>query len=212
MSFDIQIVDNSWKTVDTFSVDQSIISSDLLDVKYNDLIYSFVRMQLNNARNTIASTKNRWEIRGSRKKLYKQKWTGSARAWDMTSPTRRKWAVAFGPRYNAAYNVSMPKRLKQLAHKIAFARILSEKNVVCLQDSPSIISTTSANKILSTLWLNNNKIIVAHNDKTSFLSYRNISNVQAENIHIMWPYELLRNKKVLFIWKESLITYIKRFS
>ena len=70
MSFDIQVIDNTWKKVDIVSVDSSIISSDLLDPKYNDIVYSFVKMQLHNARNTIASTKNRWEICWSRKTFF----------------------------------------------------------------------------------------------------------------------------------------------
>lgn len=50
------------------------------------------------ARQGTASTKTRWEVRGSGRKLYRQKGTGRARVGDKNSPLRRGGGVSHGPK------------------------------------------------------------------------------------------------------------------
>ena len=53
------------------------------------LIHRFLLLQQANGRIAIAHAKHRGEIRGSTKKLFKQKGTGNARMGDRRSPMRR---------------------------------------------------------------------------------------------------------------------------
>lgn len=60
-------------------------------------INDVVKAQLNNERQGTVSTKTRSEVRGSTKKLYRQKGTGRARAGDVKSPLRIGGGLIFGP-------------------------------------------------------------------------------------------------------------------
>ncbi|NOZ43822.1 MAG: 50S ribosomal protein L4 [bacterium] len=79
------------------------------------LIHEYYLLQMANARIAIAHTKTRAEVKGSGKKLYKQKGTGSARVGDKRSPIRRKGGVVFGPRKERNYTKDMPKKARKLA-------------------------------------------------------------------------------------------------
>ncbi len=81
----------------------------------NGLIHRALVHQLANARISIAHTKIRSEVRGSTRKIYKQKGTGNARAWSARSPIRRKWWVVFWPRNIENYAIDMNKKERRKA-------------------------------------------------------------------------------------------------
>lgn len=79
------------------------------------LMHRLLILQQANGRIAIAHTKHRGEIRGSTKKLFKQKGTGSARMGDRRSPMRRGGGVVFGPRNERNFSVSMNAKERRLA-------------------------------------------------------------------------------------------------
>jgi len=76
MSYKIDIFNQKGDKVKAIDLDKAVFAEENIN---NDLMYQFVRMQQANARVAIASTKNRGEINGSNKKLYKQKGNGTGR-------------------------------------------------------------------------------------------------------------------------------------
>lgn len=62
-----------------------------------NLIYESVRHYLAVQRSGTAKTKNRWEVAGSGKKLWRQKGTGRARIGSIRSPLWRHGATVHGP-------------------------------------------------------------------------------------------------------------------
>ncbi len=88
-----------------------------------NLVHAAVRTQRNNARHSIAHTKNRGEVAGSGKKPWKQKGTGRARAGSVRSPLWRHGGVTFGP--TSARNWSM--KMNRTAWRKALFTILSDK-------------------------------------------------------------------------------------
>jgi large subunit ribosomal protein L4 len=79
------------------------------------LIHRLLILQQANGRIAIAHTKGRGEIRGSTRKLYRQKGTGKARVGSKNSPTRRGGGVAFGPKSEQNWEISMNKKERRLA-------------------------------------------------------------------------------------------------
>lgn len=63
-------------------------------------------------------TKERSEVSKSRRKLYRQKGTGNARAGDAKSPLRKGGGTIFGPKPHA-YKVRVNQKTKQLARRSA---------------------------------------------------------------------------------------------
>ena len=71
-----------------------------------------------NQRQGNASTKVRSEVRGSGKKIYRQKGLGVGRAGDKKAIQRRGGGVSFGPKPRS-YNQKLNKKIKRLAIKLA---------------------------------------------------------------------------------------------
>ncbi len=91
------------------------ISDRVFAAPFNEAVVhqAMVRQQAN-ARQGTSSTKQRDEVAGSSRKLYRQKHTGRARAGDIRSPLRRGGGIVFGP-HPRSYRQSMPKSMRNLA-------------------------------------------------------------------------------------------------
>ncbi|MDP2920499.1 MAG: 50S ribosomal protein L4 [Dehalococcoidia bacterium] len=97
------------------------ISDKVFAVPFNaGVVHQAVLRQQANARHGTASTKTRANVRGSTRKLYRQKGTGKARAGSIKSPLRRGGGVVFGP-HPRDYHQAMPKKMRQLAVRCALS-------------------------------------------------------------------------------------------
>ena len=83
---------------------------------HDHAIWLDVRRIQANARQGTHKAKERGEVRGSTRKLYRQKGTGFARAGDAKSPIRRSGGTIFGPRPRK-YSLKVNKKTKQLARR-----------------------------------------------------------------------------------------------
>ena len=100
----------------TVELDESIFG-----IEPNDhAIWLDVRAAQAHARQGTHKTKGRSEVRGSTRKLYRQKGTGNARVGDVKSPTRVGGGIVFGPRPHT-YSVGVNRKTKQLARRSALA-------------------------------------------------------------------------------------------
>src|SRR5438477_12824932 len=76
-----------------------------------------------NARQSLAHTKTRGEVRGGGKKPWAQKGTGRARVGSNRSPIWRGGGITFGPRNDKNYEREVPKKMRRKA----LLMVLSEK-------------------------------------------------------------------------------------
>ncbi|HEU65940.1 MAG TPA: 50S ribosomal protein L4, partial [Chloroflexi bacterium] len=78
-------------------VDQIELSQAVFGLPFNEtVVHQAMTRQLANRRQGTVSTKTRSEVKGSTRKLYRQKHTGRARRGDIKSPLLRGGGVAFG--------------------------------------------------------------------------------------------------------------------
>lgn len=197
MSYQIDIVNQSWSVVKTMELNDAVFSDAYIN---NELMYDFIRMQQANARVTIASTKNRWEVRGSTKKLYKQKGNGTGRAGDKKSPLRKKWWVARWPRSDRNFTLDMPKKMRKAALRSALSLKASQDALVGLDSfSVEVPSTKSAVKFLGAMKFNKSTLVVTTDEMNVIKSYRNIPSVDIVDASYVSVFDLLKAKKVLFI-------------
>ncbi|OZA55149.1 MAG: 50S ribosomal protein L4, partial [Sphingobacteriales bacterium 39-40-5] len=102
-------------------------------VEPNDhAIYLDVKQYLANQRQGTHKSKQRNEIAGSTKKLYKQKGTGGARAGSIKSPLFNGGGRVFGPQPRD-YSFKLNKKLKSLARKSALTYKAKDNNIVVLE-------------------------------------------------------------------------------
>jgi large subunit ribosomal protein L4 len=125
------------------------------------LVEQAVRVQLSNARKSIANTKTKGEVSGGGKKPWKQKGTGRARAGSSRSPIWRHGGITFGPRSNRNYELKMNRK----EWRKALAMVLSDKaesKGLIIMDS----FTLSASKTKELVgWIAKMKKALAQNSK-----------------------------------------------
>lgn len=97
------------------------------------VIHQCVVAYLANQRQGDASTKSRSEVRGSGRKLYRQKGTGRARVGDAKSPIRVHGGVAFGPKPRS-YRQYTPKRVRRLGLHSALADRFQNQQCILVED------------------------------------------------------------------------------
>ena len=86
-----------------------------------------------NARQGNASTKTRAEVRGTGKKAFRQKGSGTARRGDRRSPILRKGGVAFGPKPRD-YTQHINRKVRQLALRRALFEQASNGAIDIIED------------------------------------------------------------------------------
>ncbi len=113
----------------TVELDESVFG-----IEPNDhAIWLDVRAAQAHARQGTHKTKGRSEVRGSTRKLYRQKGTGNARVGDKKSPTRVGGGIAFGPRPHT-YSVGVNRKTKQLARRSALTYKAQQDSLRVVED------------------------------------------------------------------------------
>ena len=97
------------------------------------ILHQIVVSQLSNRRRGCASTKSRSEVKGSGRKLWRQKGTGRARVGSASSPTRRGGGVTFGPSPRK-YSKKTPKKIRKAALNMALSDKFTSDRIVILED------------------------------------------------------------------------------
>ena len=99
-----------------------------------DILHRMVNYQLAKRRGGNAKTKRRHEVSGTGKKPWRQKGTGRARAGDLKRNIDRGGATVFGPQPRS-HAVEMPKKLRQMALKIALSAKAADGKLVIIDDA-----------------------------------------------------------------------------
>tara|TARA_B100001971_G_C18229540_1_gene562987 strand:- start:387 stop:1040 length:654 start_codon:yes stop_codon:yes gene_type:complete len=113
-------------TADVVNMNRQAVGSVELDDRLfgatlrEHVLHEVVVMQRASMRQGTASTKTRGEVRGSGRKLWKQKKTGRARIGSIRSPIWRHGGIVFGPRPRK-YGYSIPKKKYHLALRSAIS-------------------------------------------------------------------------------------------
>jgi len=164
------------------------------------VLYEVVNMYLANQRQGTSSTKTRAEIKGSSKKIYKQKGTGGARMGNKRTPVRVGGGNAFGPKPKDWYR-AIPKKKKRLALKIALAEKAMNGNVFVVEDlffdKPN---TKSAKTLLEKVAPEKgNKLVLTVDSNLNFIkSFSNIEYVATDRADSIYAYEIMKAKYLIF--------------
>lgn len=158
--------------------------------------------QLANARKNVAHTKTRGEVKGSTRKLYRQKGTGRARVGSIRSPIRRGGGVVFGPRNTVNFTVSMNKKERRLAlfHLLSWKY---QSNFMKVVDTILLerIKTKDMVKVIDCLVENKDSALVVLEKKDVVLekSSSNIPYVKVIYVDYLNPFDLLKYKMLIFL-------------
>jgi large subunit ribosomal protein L4 len=165
------------------------ISDAVFGVPFNETVVHQVMVGLQaNARQGTAASKTRGMIKGSTKKLYRQKGTGNARAGSKKSPTRRGGGVAFGP-HPRDYRQEIPKKMRRLALRC----ILSSK--VGDFTEPKTKNMINA---LGALGIESSALIVTQKpEENVIMSARNIPEITTTPANVLNILDIMSHKTLL---------------
>jgi len=114
-------------------VDKAELPAEVFDVPMNkDLVHQVVVAQMANARQVLAHTKDRSEVRGGGVKPWRQKGTGRARHGSIRSPIWKGGGVTFGPTKERIFAKKINKKMKRLALLIILSSKARDKEMVLL--------------------------------------------------------------------------------
>lgn len=153
------------------------LSKDVFGVEPNEhAIYLDVKQYLAAQRTGTHKTKGRSEVKGSRRKLRKQKGSGAARVGDIKNPLFRGGGRVFGPQPRD-YDFKVNKKVKRLARKSALSHKAKSKSIIILEDfTLENPNTKSYCDFLSNFNLLDDKtvLVLAESNKNILLSSRNL--------------------------------------
>lgn len=181
-------------------ISQVDLADDVFSVPVkSSVLHEVVTMQLANRRAGTAAVKHRSDVKGSRRKLYRQKGTGRARRGDIKSPLLRGGGVVFGPD-GRNYKYQVPKKVKKLALKMALSSKFNQKELVVLDRFElEEIKTQEFVGVLNTLNLNSALIVTAENNENLELSSRNIRNVKVLRSEGLNVYDILKYQTLVLL-------------
>ena len=176
---------------------KSVAQVDLPDAVFNvpvkmHVLHEVVTMQLAQRRSANPKVKHRGDVAGSTRKLYKQKGTGRARRGDIKSPLLRGGGVIFGPD-DRKYAYSLPKKVRQLALKMALSSKLQDQALLVLDrfDLGEIKTQTFVN-IVKALNLKSALIVTEAKNERLERSSRNVPTVKVLRSEGLNVYDVLK--------------------
>lgn len=176
------------------------LPDEIFGVEVNDhVIYLAVKQYLAAQRQGTHKVKTRLEVKGSSKKLHRQKGTGGSRKGNIRNPLYKGGGSIFGPKPRS-YDFKLNYKVKGLAKCSALTYKAKENSIVVVEDmkieSPK---TKEFAGILRSLNADTKKVLLltAEPDMNLLLSYRNLPNVLGYQFNDMNTYDIVNSNVVL---------------
>jgi len=181
------------------------LPDEIFGIEPNDhVIYLAVKQYQGAQRQGTHKVKTRMEVKGSSKKLHKQKGTGGARKGNLRNPLYKGGGTIFGPKPHK-YDIKLNRKVKDLAKMGALAYKAKENAIVVLEDvNMDAPKTSTFTGILSKLNLTGKKtlfVIPEYNDNL-YLSLRNVPTVSGTLLSDLNTYDIL-NANVLVLTESA---------
>jgi large subunit ribosomal protein L4 len=176
------------------------LNKGVFGIEPNDhAIYLDVKQYLANQRQGTHQSRERGEIKGSTRKIKKQKGTGTARAGSIKNPLFRGGGRVFGPKPRV-YGFKLNKKVKSLARKSALSYKAQESNILILEDlSFKSPKTKDFISVLKNLNVEETRtlFVTTANDQNTLLSSRNIKNTKVITADKLNTYDILNSGKLV---------------
>jgi large subunit ribosomal protein L4 len=178
------------------------LAEEIFGIEPNDhAIYLDVKQIMAHKRQGTHKTKERGEIQGSRRKIKRQKGTGTARFGDIKNPIFRGGGRVFGPRPRN-YGGKLNRKVKDLARKSALTYKVQNQQMMVVEDFNMDAPKTSAfESIRKNLKIDDKKslFVINERNKNIYLSSRNLQKTKVITISELNTYEIMNASTLLFI-------------
>ncbi len=175
------------------------LNDDIYAIEPNEhVMYLAVRQYLADQRQGTHKSKERSELSGSTRKLFRQKGTGGARRGDINSPLLRGGARVFGPKPRD-YSFKLNKKVKVLARKSALSSKITDGAIKVVEDfNFEAPKTKQMVQVLNAFKVNGNRnlFVFAEPNNNVVLSARNIQRTEVSLARNLNAYDILKAKNI----------------
>jgi large subunit ribosomal protein L4 len=164
------------------------------------VMHQMMVLQQANARQGTHSTRTRGEVKGSTRKLYRQKGTGRARQGSIRAPHHSGGGVVFGPKPRD-YTKRMPRKMRRLAVRSALSAKQAAGEIRFVDNlALETIRTKAVVELLQGFNIGKQKALIVLADKNETLSRsaNNLPNVKTLNAMYLNIRDLLNYDVVVF--------------
>jgi large subunit ribosomal protein L4 len=177
------------------------LPEEIFGIEPNDhVIYLAVKQYLAAQRQGTHKVKTRMEVKGSSKKLHRQKGTGGSRKGNLRNPLYKGGGTIFGPKPHG-YDFKLNRKVKDLAKMSALAHKAKGNAIVILEDLKLDAPKTSKfTDVLKSLNVAGKKVLFVlpeYNDNV-YLSMRNVVKVEGTLLADINTYDIV-NAEVLVL-------------
>jgi large subunit ribosomal protein L4 len=190
----VDVVNLDGKKVGEVELDDAVFGA-----KVNShLLHEASRWYLNSLRRGTHKVKEKSEVSGAGRKLWKQKGTGRARIGSIRSPLWRHGGTVHGPRPRS-YEYALPKKMLLGALRSALSAKLADQKLTVVDGwqleshkSKALVST------LEKLSFTKSALLVAHGENRNLeLASRNLENVKLSAPNALQPYDVLKHDRLV---------------
>jgi large subunit ribosomal protein L4 len=193
----IKVVNLGGKKVGDFELLDEVFSGEVND----GLLWESVKHYRAALRQGTASTKNRADVSGAGRKLWKQKGTGRARVGSIRTPLWRGGGTVHGPKPRS-YEYQFPQKKLMGALRSAIAAKIADGKVTVVEsfevaEAKTKLFRTALDKLKAgktTLLVETSRKL----DEKLYLGSRNLAGVELVLSSEVHPYDLLRYEHAVF--------------
>lgn len=170
------------------------LPEDIFNIEPNDhCIYLSVKQYLAAQRLGTHKTKGRSEVKGSSRKLHKQKGTGGSRKGNIRNPLYKGGGNIFGPQPHS-YDFKLNRKVKDLAKMSALSYKAKDNAIMIVEDFQlDAPNTKNMASILSNLQLADKKALLVNVEYNTnvYLSTRNLPKVKTTVLSDINTYDIM---------------------
>lgn len=170
------------------------LPEDIFGIEPNEhVVYLAVKAYLGAQRQGTHKVKTRAEVKGSSKKLHKQKGTGGSRKGNIRNPLYKGGGTIFGPKPHS-YDIKLNRKVKDLA-KISALSAKAKENAIVVIEDPNMETpkTRQVTGLLKALNATGRKALVVYPEYNNnfYLSLRNLPTVQSASLSDVNTYSIV---------------------
>ncbi|MDO8575214.1 MAG: 50S ribosomal protein L4 [bacterium] len=198
------------------------LAKEIFGLSWNaDLVHQVAISMMSNARENIAHTKTRGEVRGGGKKPWRQKGTGRARHGSTRSPIWVGGGVAHGPRNEKNFARKINKRMKAKALFTILSKKFADNEIIFIdsisfkapktKDAKAVLASFAGIKgyekfgrsTKNTAWIG-----LAKKDINTSKSFGNFGNIEVDEFRNINPLIALNHKYLVVVAPNESISQI----
>jgi large subunit ribosomal protein L4 len=203
---EVPVYNTQGQKVDTLQVDEAVFGRHV----NVELVKQAVVAYHANKRQGTAATRSRGMVKGSTRKLYRQKGTGNARRGPIRTNLMKGGGVAFAKRARD-FRQTLPRKMRRAALESAIlAKILGRDLMVVQGLAIQSPKTAQMAEILANLQINRSCLLaLAQRDRNIYLSSRNLADLTVRIAEELNAYDVATRRKML-VTREAMAALMSR--